>query len=109
VARTEWNHTPKLPLRVNPLFERPFDAMAVVRWYIGAWLPLSVNLVIVGLAVLSYWLFSPALAQAATPGWWMIEVLARNAVLIACLAGGLQALVPGTQAQGVELKYDKPP
>ncbi len=106
---SEWNHTPDLPLRVNPLFERPLIWGDVLRWYVGAWLPLTMNGVIVALAVLSYWLFSPSLDHATAPGLWMLEILLRNAVLVAALAGVLQSVFHGRKAQGLDHKYDKRP
>ncbi|MEP4194526.1 MAG: sterol desaturase family protein [Aliishimia sp.] len=109
MARLEWNHTPDLPLKVNPLFEAPFRPKDVVRWYLGAWLPFSVNLAIVGLAVLSYLFFSPSLAQATGLGWWMLEVLLRNGVVILCLAGGLHQVFHGAKLQGLGQKYDPRP
>ena len=46
----KWNHVPELPLATNPLFEWPPRPLAVAKWYIGAWLPFTVSLAIVGLA-----------------------------------------------------------
>ena len=51
MAKTEWNHVPDdLPLGVNPLWSWPPQPGAVARWYWNSWFPLTVNLVIVGLA-----------------------------------------------------------
>lgn len=110
VARSgEWNHTPDLPLRVNPLFERPLRWAAVLRWYGGAWLPFSVNVAIVVIAVLSLWFFAPTLAQATTTGWWMGEIVLRNTVILCALAGGLHWWFHGAQKQGQISKYDPRP
>ena len=106
---SEWNHTPELPLRVNPLFERPFDGRAVVRWYVGAWLPVSIILGIVAVALVAWLWFSPSLAQAAAPGLWMLEIIARNAVIVTFLAGGLHWWFHGAQMQGRAKKYDPRP
>ena len=105
----EWNHRPALPLTVNPLFQRPLRLGEVVRWYVGSWLPISVNLCIVGLAFLSLWAFAPDLDQAARPGLWMGEILLRNLVLITVLAGGLQWWFHSEPARGAEQKYDARP
>lgn len=106
---SEWNHTPDLPLRVNPLFERPLILRDVLWWYVGAWLPLTANAAIIALAVLSYLLFSPTLAEAAAPGLWMLEIVLRNAVIVAALAGTLHYLFHGAQRQGLDHKYDRRP
>ena len=103
----EWNHVPPLPLKVNPLFQRPFKPFDVLAWYVGSWLPVTVNLCIVGLAFLSLWAFAPDLSRAALPGIWMGEVLLRNLVLISSLAGGLHLWFHGgAQARGAAQKYD---
>ena len=103
----EWNHVPPLPLKVNPLFQRPFKPFDVLAWYVGSWLPITVNLCIVGLAFLSLWTFAPGLSQAVRPGIWMGEVLLRNLVLISTLAGGLHLWFHGgAQARGAAQKYD---
>ena len=106
---SEWNHTPDLPLRVNPLFERPLVLRDVLWWYVGAWLPLTANVAIVVLAVLSYLLFSPTVAQAAQPGLWMLEIALRNAVLVTALAGTLHYLFHSAKVQGLDHKYDRRP
>lgn len=107
---SEWNHVPdELPLTVNPLFRRPFRLGAVLEWYVGAWLPLTINGAIVALSAVVWLWFSPTLEQAATPGWWMLEVLLRNAVILVALAGGLNWWFHGAQMQGIAKKYDPRP
>lgn len=106
---SEWNHTPDLPLRVNPLFERPLNLRAVAAWYVGAWLPVTVNLAIVGLAFISLWFFAPTLEQATNPGLWMVSILVRNAVILTVLAGGLHWYFHGAEMQGAMAKFDPRP
>jgi lathosterol oxidase len=64
---------------------------------------------IVVLAVLSYLLFSPTVAQAAQPGLWMLEIALRNAVLVTALAGTLHYLFHSAKVQGLDHKYDRRP
>ena len=78
-------------------------------WYVGAWLPVSINAGIVGLAFLSLWTFAPTLDEAAQPGLWMFEILARNMVLVTLLAGGLHWWFHGAARQGRIAKYDPRP
>lgn len=106
---SEWNHTPPLPLTVNPLFERPLIWRDVAKWYVGAWLPVSVNLAIVGLAVLAWLWTAPTLEAAATPGLWMLVVLVRNWIIVGALAGGLHWYFHGAEMQGKLAKYDPRP
>lgn len=109
MTRREWNHTPELPLTVNPLWNWPPDPAAVARWYGGAWLGASINTAIVVLAFACYAWSSPTLAQAAQPGLWMGEILLRNLVLAVLLAGGLHWWFHGARMQGTDKKYDPRP
>ncbi len=106
---TSWNHTPDLPLTVNPLFERPFKPAAVVRWYVGSWLPVSINLGIVVLSFLCVWFLSPNLDDASSPGLWMLGILLRNTVIVTFLAWGLHWWFHSGQKQGLTGKYDPRP
>ena len=91
---------------MNPLFTWPLRPMAVLRWYVGAWLPVTASMLIVVLAFVSVALAAPTLEQAATPGRWMLGGLLRNLVVILCLAGGLHWYFHGARLQGDRLKYD---
>lgn len=106
---SEWNHVPELPLTVNPLFQKPLRWRDVLTWYAGAWIGLTLNAAIVALSVLVWFWFSPTLAEAARPGWWMAEVLARNAVILTALAGSLHWWFHGAEMQGRAKKYDPRP
>lgn len=105
----DWNHAPDLPLTVNPLFRWPLDPWAVLKWYGGAWLFLTVNSGIVALSFVAYWWFSPTLETAATPGLWMAGVLLRNLVILTALAGGLHLWFHHFKMQGQDKKYDPRP
>ncbi|MEO0937555.1 MAG: sterol desaturase family protein [Pseudomonadota bacterium] len=104
-----WNHRYDGPITVNPLFTWPPRPGAVLRWYVGAWLPLSISLLIVGLAFGSLWFAAPTLEAAAAPGLWMGPILLRNFVLICAVAGGLHWYFHGARVQGDALKYDPRP
>ena len=106
---SEWNHTPDLPLTVNPLFRRPLRPKEVFDWYVGAWLPFTLNGAMVALSVLVWTSFSPTIAEADTPGWWMVEVLLRNAAILVTVAGGLHWWFHGAALQGQVAKYDPRP
>ena len=36
-----WNWHPNIPIRTSPLFEFPPNPVAIVKWYAGAWLPVT--------------------------------------------------------------------
>ncbi len=103
----EWNHVPdELPLRVMPLWQWPPRPAEVLRWYWQSWFPITVNLGFVGLAFAAVWLAAPTLDQAVEPGWWMVAIWLRNAVLVIVLAQGLHWLFHGRQLQGRDHKFD---
>jgi len=105
----EWNHTPDLPLRVNPLWAWPPDPGAVMRWYAGAWIGLTANVAIVLISVFAWLWVSPTLAEAALPGVWMLEIWLRNALILLALAGALHWWFHGAEMQGAAKKYDPRP
>lgn len=110
MARQEWNHTPDLlPLRVNPLFERPFRPRAVLRWYWESWFPITQNLALVGLACLAWSSASPSLEEASELGLWIALIFLRNLVLAGVLAQGLHMVFHRFALQGTDHKYDPRP
>ncbi|NRB01713.1 MAG: sterol desaturase family protein [Rhodobacteraceae bacterium] len=110
MSRKEWNHTPDaLPIRIAPIWYWPPNPSEIFKWYVGAWLPISVNLVIVALAFGSLWWASPTLEDAATPGLWMAQVWLRNLVLTFLLAHGLHMIFHEWALQGQDHKYDPRP
>ena len=108
-TRVEWNHAPAGPIEVSPLWQWPPRPLAVARWYVDAWFPLSINLAITALAFVVWFWFSPTLAQAETLWFWPLGIWLRNAVIVTLLAGGLHWWFHGAAAQGTQLKYDPRP
>lgn len=108
--RTEWNHTPELPIPVSPLWQWPPKPLKVLKWYADGWFFLTINMGILALAWVSYLWFSPTLAQAATlsPGWVALIFL-RNLILITLIAGGLHLWFHKYAMQGQDKKYDPRP
>ena len=109
MSRTEWNHAPEGAIQVSPLWQWPPRPLAVAQWYAGAWFPLTINLCILGLAFLSWGLFSPTLETALTLDWWVLGIWLRNAAIVTLLAGGLHYWFHARAVQGTELKYDLRP
>ncbi len=105
-----WNFQPELPLRVSPLFIRPFSAAHVIKWFVKAWLPISERLIILGLAFVSWFWLQPPLEQSASFAWgWVLEMYARNIALMVLVAGGLHLYFFTLRCQGDEGKYDTRP
>ena len=102
-----WNHTPDLPIRVSPLFRWPVRPVEVVKWFWGSWFLISEKLLIVGVACISWFWFTPDIEvmQTLAPGW-IFALWLRNFVLIAALAGALHWWFYRYRGQGTQLKYD---
>jgi len=64
---------------------------------------------IVGLSVVSCHWFSPSLAEAATPGWWILEIFLRNLVILTLLSQGLHIVFHSQGWQGTDKKYNPRP
>lgn len=110
MARREWNHVPaELPIQVAPLWRWPWKPLEILRWYVGSWLPVSVNLVIVALAFASLTWASPPLETAQSPGTWIGLIWVRNLLITFALAHGLHVLFHARHMQGLEHKYDPRP
>lgn len=106
----EWNHVPDtLPLETNPVFAWPPKPVAVLQWYWVSWFPISVNIGIVGLAFVVYWLASPTLETAQDPGAWIALIVLRNLVLVTLVAQTLHVVFHGQGLQGTDKKFDPRP
>jgi len=62
--RKEWNHVPETPIAVSPLWQWPPKPLATAKWYFDSWFFLTINLMIVGLSVVSFYWASPTLDTA---------------------------------------------
>ncbi len=108
--RTEWNHTPELPIAVSPLWQWPPRPLAVLKWYADSWFFLTINMGILGLAMVSYFWLSPTLEQALTLEFgWVALIFLRNFVLITLVAGSLHLVFHTYALQGGDKKYDPRP
>ncbi len=109
MARTEWNHVPEVPIQVSPLWQWPPKPAAALRWYFDSWFFLTINMAIAAISFAAFLWASPTLEAAAQPGWWMLAIWLRNAVIATVLAGALHLWFHKYAAQGSELKYDPRP
>ncbi|MGR3570441.1 sterol desaturase family protein [Brevirhabdus sp.] len=105
-----WNHTPKVPIEVSPLFQWPPRPGAILRWIWDSWFLISERLIIVGIAFATMALTQPPLevTQTLAPGW-IAQVWLRNIVLMTLVAGGLHLYFYRFNAQGKKLRYDPRP
>ncbi len=101
---------PEVPIRVSPLWQWPPRPYAAFRWYFDSWFFITVNGLIVALAFASYYLLGPRLGdvQGLAPGW-MLQIWARNLVIVTLVAGVLHLWFHRLSMQGARLKYDPRP
>jgi len=104
-ARGEWQ--PENPPLPSPTFSSPWKPRAILKYLFAPegflW---PINLVLAGVAVVSWLWFTPGFDRTAT--WqvgWVAEVWARNAVLLLIVSGGLHLRLYVRRAQGTKYKY----
>jgi sterol desaturase/sphingolipid hydroxylase (fatty acid hydroxylase superfamily) len=108
--KRQWHYHPELPIQVSPLFRRPLDLQAVFNWFLRSWLPLSERLLILFLALISWFFFHPALIRCQTFHFdWIAEIFIRNLILIFVVAGGLHLYFYRYKKQGDKRHFDARP
>jgi len=108
--KKQWHYRPQVPVQVSPLFRQPFDARAVLNWFGRGWFPLSERLVILSLAVVSWFFFQPALIRCQVFQFdWIAQIFFRNLILMFVVAGGLHLYFYVLRGQGEERHYDARP
>ena len=108
--KPQWHYRPAVPIQVSPLFRRPFSLTAILKWFVGGWLPVSENLIILGLSVLSWIFLHPSLEQCREFSIdWIALIYCRNLALIFLVAGGLHLYFYIFKKQGDEGHYDARP
>lgn len=105
-----WHHTPQVPLRVSPFFAWPPRPMDMLRWIWNSWFLITERLIIVGLALITVTWFQPPLEETRSfAAGWVLEIYARNLILMIAVAGGLHLYFYSFSKQGQKLKYDPRP
>ncbi len=108
--RKQWHYCPDLPIRVSPLFSQPFKPRAVLKWFVRGWFPVSENLIILVLSILSWFFFHPALVRCQVFQFdWIAQIFVRNMVLMFLVAGGLHLYFYVFRQQGEARRYDARP
>lgn len=103
----QWHYRPPVPINTSPLFQLPFNLAGVARWFLNRWLVFGENLIILGLAMLTWFYFQPPLEETKTLAFgWIAKMYLRNLVLISVVAGGLHYFLHVRQSQGDKLKFD---
>lgn len=109
-TKKPWHYTPPLPLAASPYFRWPPIPVAIVKWIVRGWFPLSERLLILVLSILSWAFFHPAIERCRefAPDW-IAQIYLRNLVLIFLVAGGLHLYFYVWRIQGDERRYDARP
>lgn len=103
----QWNHRPAKPIKTSPLFQWPPNPASIGRWFAARWLVFGENLIIVGLALLTWHFFQPSLEETKTLEFgWIAQMILRNTALIIVVAGGLHYFLHSRKIQGNRLKFD---
>jgi len=103
----QWHYRPPVPIQTSPVFAWPPQPRQWLRWIADRWFAIGENLILVGLATLTWVFLQPSqeITKTFAVGWiaWMF---ARNFVLIFIVAGGLHWYFHGRRVQGKHLKFD---
>ena len=108
--RKIWHYTPHLPLRLAPYWDWPMRPIAAMGYLLRSWSPFATRFIMLGLAIITYTFFTPALERAQTLTFdWVFEIWLRNFVILLVVAGGLHLLLWRYRTQGDEYRYDLRP
>ena len=108
--KKEWHYSPDVPVQVSPLFTSPIKPKAIIKWFIGTWLPISERLIILLLAMGSWLYFHPSLERTREFAFdWVAEIFVRNLVLLLIVAGGLHLYLYTFNKQSNKRQYDARP
>ncbi len=103
-----FQHTPELPVQLNPFFSWPPNLAGVIRWLMASWLAIGTHLLCLTLAGTVYFLLQPTAAEMQTLSLeWMVQIWLRNLLIIFMVAGALHFYFYILKKQGNELKYEK--
>ena len=103
----QWHYIPAVPIQTSPLFAWPPEPKRIARWIGDSWFTIGENLILVGIACVSWFWFQPPLEETKTLALgWIAQMWLRNFILISVVAGGLHLWFHGRKKQGDRLKYD---
>lgn len=101
-----WNFHPDIPIKTSPLFEFPPNPSAIVKWFAGAWLPLTEFGLYLLLAMLVWFRVAPPLADMEHLSFgWVGATWARNLFMMAAFAGALHLWLYSWRKQGDRYRF----
>ncbi len=106
-GKKTWAWTPPLPLKGIPVLVWPPQPAAALRWFASVSFIGSI-LIPFGATAITAWLYlQPALERCVEfRADWMLQMLARNLVLMFLVAGGLHLYLHTYRRQGQDRKFD---
>jgi len=106
-AGREWNHKPADPVQLAPLFVWPPRPVAYVQWVFRSWLFLTERIIVLGLAIATWFFLQPALERCITfQADWIAQMYVRNLGLMIAVAGGLHLYFYTFRKQGDKRRFD---
>ena len=107
---SRWNHRPKQPVNLNPLFDWPPKFMAIVIWYSGYWLAISTTTLALALAFIAYCTILPPLeVMQIVQVDWIVRVWLANLVPHILCASLLHLWLYEMKGQNKDFKFDPRP
>ncbi|MGB5214738.1 MAG: sterol desaturase family protein, partial [Anderseniella sp.] len=105
--RSKWNYHPELPLADKSIFGWPLDIRFLARWFRRSWLSLSERILLLLVAVATWYFLYPGLQQARTFAvGWILQTWVVNMGLMLAVAGSLHWYFYIRRGQGKKLKFD---
>lgn len=103
-----WNYIPKVPILVSPFFTWPINPKRMINWLISQWVPLSENLILLFLVLISWGWLQPSLEDTKIiQVEWVMKIWLRNLALMILVAGSLHWFFYSKKKQGNVYRYDK--
>ena len=103
-----WNYIPKVPILVSPFFTWPINPKRMINWLISQWVPLSENLILLFLVLISWGWLQPSLEDTRIiQVEWVMKIWLRNLALMTLVAGSLHWFFYSKKKQGNVYRYDK--
>ncbi len=102
-----WNFKPDVPLQISPFFVWPLNPGKALVWVFRSWFPVSERLLLVPLAIVSWFYLHPALERCKefAPDW-ILQIYVRNLGLMVLVAGGLHLYFYTFRKQGDNHRFD---
>jgi|TARA_B110000211_G_scaffold99498_1_gene115883 sterol desaturase/sphingolipid hydroxylase (fatty acid hydroxylase superfamily) len=104
--RGEWRSG--RPVYLDPLFDRPYKIVEMIKWVFGfpgllfPWFAIFMVMIMI-----SYFFFTPELSAMSTFQWeWMLSIAVRNTVILFVWYGAFHLWLIKHQKQGRKFKYN---